>query len=59
MQEKIVFFIAIFGKSYIVPERKSGFSVKVKDIENFNRRNIWRILRIKVDGFGSRLYRSV
>jgi len=35
----------------MVAERKSGFFVnvvKVKDGENFNRRNTWRILRIKI-----------
>jgi len=31
-----------------VPERKSGFFVKVKEGENFNRRNTRRILRIKI-----------
>jgi len=31
-----------------VAERKPGFFVKVKDGENFNRRNTWRILRIKI-----------
>jgi len=31
-----------------VAERKPGFFVKVKDGENFNRRNTGRILRIKI-----------
>jgi len=33
---------------YLVPERKPGFFVKVKDGDNFNRRNTRRILRIKI-----------
>ena len=33
---------------YLVPERKPGFFVKVKDGENFNHRNTERILRIKI-----------
>ncbi|MGM0656006.1 MAG: hypothetical protein ACQETR_11910 [Thermodesulfobacteriota bacterium] len=33
---------------YLVPERKPRFFVKVKDGENFNRRNTRRILRIKI-----------
>jgi len=33
---------------YLVAERKPGFFVKVKDGENFNRRNTWRISRIKI-----------
>ena len=33
---------------YIVAERKSGFFVKVKNGENFIRRDTWRILRIKI-----------
>ncbi|MFO8112191.1 MAG: hypothetical protein R6T92_06755 [Desulfosalsimonadaceae bacterium] len=33
---------------FLVPERKSGFFGKVKEGENFNRRNTRRILRIKI-----------
>jgi len=36
------------GRTYIVPERKLGFFVKVKEDQNFNRRNILNILRIKI-----------
>ncbi len=32
----------------LVAERKPGFFVKFKEGENFNRRNTWRILRIKI-----------
>jgi len=31
-----------------VPERKLGFFVKVKEDQNFNRRNTLGILRIKI-----------
>ena len=33
---------------YLVSERKLGFFVKVKEDQNFNRRNILNILRIKI-----------
>ena len=33
---------------YVVPERKLGFFVKVKEDQNFNRRNTLGILRIKI-----------
>ena len=34
--------------SYLVPERKLGFFVKIKEDQNFNRRNTLSILRIKI-----------
>jgi hypothetical protein len=34
--------------NYLVSERKLGFFVKVKEDQNFNRRNIINILRIKI-----------
>ena len=33
---------------YLVSERKLGFFVKVKEDQNFNRRNTLSILRIKI-----------
>ncbi len=33
---------------YLVPEQKLRFFVKVKEDQNFNRRNTWSILRIKI-----------
>jgi len=33
---------------YLVPERKLGFFVKIKEDENFNHRNTGRISRIKI-----------
>ena len=33
---------------YLVCERKPGFFVKVKEDQNFNRRNTWSISRIKI-----------
>ena len=38
----------LFSVHYLVPERKPGFFVKVKDGDNFNRRNTRCILRIKI-----------
>ena len=35
-------------KRYLVSERKLGFFVKVKEDQNFNRRNTLSILRIKI-----------
>lgn len=35
-------------RDYLVSERKLGFFVKVKEDQNFNRRNTLRILRIKI-----------
>jgi hypothetical protein len=34
--------------SYLVPERKLGFFVKIKEDENFNHRNTGSISRIKI-----------
>jgi len=34
--------------TYLVSERKLGFFVKVKEDQNFNRRNTLSILRIKI-----------
>ena len=36
------------GKPTIVPERKLGFFVQIKEGENFNRRNTLSISRIKI-----------
>ena len=36
------------GRLYLVPERKLGFFVKIKEDENFNHRNTSRISRIKI-----------
>jgi hypothetical protein len=33
---------------YLVPERKLRFFVKAKEDQNFNRRNTFSILRIKI-----------
>jgi hypothetical protein len=33
---------------YLVPERKLGFFVKIKEDENFNHRNTGSISRIKI-----------
>ena len=35
-------------KYYLVPERKLGFFVKIKEDENFNHRNTGSISRIKI-----------
>ncbi|MGM0656009.1 MAG: hypothetical protein ACQETR_11925 [Thermodesulfobacteriota bacterium] len=45
-EKKLAKMVSFSG--IIVPERKPGFFVKVKDGENFNRRNTRRILRIKI-----------
>ena len=37
-----------FSLSYLVPERKLGFFVKIKEDENFNHRNTGSISRIKI-----------
>jgi hypothetical protein len=34
--------------NYVVPGRKIGFFVKIKEDENFNRRNTGSISRIKI-----------
>jgi len=34
--------------AYLMPERKLGFFVKIKEDENFNHRNTGRISRIKI-----------
>ncbi len=36
------------GSDELVPERKLEFFVKVKEDQNFNRRNILHIFRIKI-----------
>ena len=41
--------VGLFTKlSYLMPERKLGFFVKIKEDENFNHRNTGSISRIKI-----------
>jgi hypothetical protein len=40
---------------YLVPERKQGFFVKIKEGENFNHRNTGRISRINPPKLGGGL----
>ena len=38
----------VFPSQYLVPERKLGFLVQIKEDENFNHRNTLSISRIKI-----------
>ena len=48
MREQDLAFTITNGIAYLVSERKLGFFVKVKEDQNFNRRNTLSILRIKI-----------
>jgi len=43
-----VFIMHTFDFCYLVPERKLGFFVKIKEDENFNHSNTGSISRIKI-----------
>jgi hypothetical protein len=53
--KKTKFFRMNQNLSELVPERKLGFFVKIKEDENFNHRNTGRISRINPPEFGGGL----